>query len=182
MRKSSNSPSKKCWECGIVKPKTAFYRHVRMKDGHLNQCKTCCEIARRKKLVDDPDWAEKESERHRKKEKNRYWTKLKGTEHHLAAIRKSNKRGAERYPEKRRASSAVAKKIPVGKGFNRHHWSYNEEHFLDVIHLTRDDHCKIHRFLKYRTDLKMYETKDGELLSTKEKHLAYIQKILENTK
>lgn len=34
-------PKKKCMKCGELKPLSAFYRHPRMKDGHLNKCIDC---------------------------------------------------------------------------------------------------------------------------------------------
>lgn len=33
---------KKCFKCCIKKPLTDFYKHARMKDGHLNKCIECC--------------------------------------------------------------------------------------------------------------------------------------------
>ena len=33
--------NKICFKCGIMKPLEAFYKHPKMKDGHLNKCKDC---------------------------------------------------------------------------------------------------------------------------------------------
>ena len=35
----------------------------------------------------------------------------------------------------------------------KHHWSYNNEHFKDVIWLTRADHNKCHIFIYYNKSL-----------------------------
>ena len=32
---------KKCFKCGLIKDITEFYKHTRMKDGHVNKCNTC---------------------------------------------------------------------------------------------------------------------------------------------
>lgn len=33
---------KTCTKCDTQKPLTAFYKHLRMADGHLNECAACC--------------------------------------------------------------------------------------------------------------------------------------------
>lgn len=35
-------PRKKCFKCGKVKDTELFYKHSKMKDGHLNKCIECC--------------------------------------------------------------------------------------------------------------------------------------------
>jgi hypothetical protein len=63
----------------------------------------------------------------------------------------------------------------------KHHWSYNEEHFKDVIWLTKKEHMKGHRFIIYDQERKMYRRIDtNELLDTKEKHERWIKYCIEN--
>lgn len=84
-------------------------------------------------------------------------------------------------PDKRRAHNAayyLERPFPEAQC---HHWSYNEEHFLDVIWLTIAQHKKAHRFLIYNEEHKMYSGVYYDvLLDTKESHLDYINWCIEN--
>jgi len=66
------------------------------------------------------------------------------------------------------------------KGNELHHWNYNNEFAKDVIELSKSDHEKIHRFIKYDKKTFMYKDLNGALLDTKEKHLELINKVIEN--
>lgn len=80
----------------------------------------------------------------------------------------------ENYPEKEKAKSTAAK-LPCPVGYERHHWSYNEPHYKDVIIMHQKDHAKIHKYLFYDKRLKMYRTLDGTVLDTRDKHEKYIE-------
>lgn len=83
----------------------------------------------------------------------------------------------EKFPEKYKAIGAC-KKLPRTPGFELHHWSYNKEHWKDVIHLSVKSHNLAHRFIIYDHERMMYRiAATGELLDTKERHLEFISSL-----
>ena len=83
-------------------------------------------------------------------------------------------RYCNKYPEKIRASSSVHK---LKRELDHlHHWSYNEEHYKDVIHITESDHNRLHRFMIYDQERKKYRISSSmELLDTREKHIEFLE-------
>jgi hypothetical protein len=166
---------KVCFKCGESKPRTEFYTHKQMGDGLLGKCKTCTKrdsFARHNEKLKDVEWVESERARHRDK-----YYRLEYKEKHKPTPERKKEimtRYFLKYPEKRKAQIVCSNLHAIEKGNELHHWSYNEEHFKDVIELAPKSHYTIHRFLKYDQSVKMYRTKLGELLDTKEKHLTYI--------
>lgn len=171
-----------CKNCNVHKPLHMYYRHVRMKDGHLNKCIECTKKDTKEQtdiLKQDPEWVERERKRHRDK----YYRLSYKDLHKPSAERKKEimKAYTDRYPEKMMAASAVGSVKIKEKGNERHHWSYNQEHWKDILELSRADHNKAHRFMIYDQERKMYrKTSDNELLDTKEKHLEWINWCLAN--
>jgi hypothetical protein len=141
---------KHCKKCGSEKPITEFPKCSSTKDGYRNGCYEC----------------EKNGSRIRQQRKSKEYKK---------EVSKSYK---NKFPEKRRAVSATDN-LPKKVGYNLHHWSYNPEHYKDVIELELAKHRKIHRFLSYDSNELKYRRKDtSELLSTKQLHLEYISQFL----
>lgn len=167
--------TKTCFKCGVLKDLSDYYTHKQMADGHLNKCKDCTkqDIHRRhKQLQANPDWVAAEAERHRLKAKKSYYKRR-----NLGLVKhKPSKEYRTKYPEKYKAHSAVGK-LPRKAGIHNHHWSYKEEHWLDVIPLKDNFHVFLHRYLRYDKDNMCYKTKEGLLLNTKNLHTSFIALI-----
>jgi len=171
--------AKICIKCNECKDVDCFYVHKQMGDGRLNKCKDCCK-SDAKKLIDskrnDPDWVDKERARGREKYHRLGYSERKPT---YDQKKKAIENWQNKFPEKLAAKLKMGKKIkPNIKGNNLHHWSYNEEHLLDVIELSVKDHNLIHRFLVYDQAFKMYRDLDTNLLDSRELHEKYINMII----
>jgi hypothetical protein len=162
---------KTCFKCGLTKPLSEFYKHPKMADGHLNKCKGCTKkdvSSDYAKKIIDPTWKEAERKRGRDKFHRLYRGNSIGKAHPHAV-----KKWTEKYPEKRAAAIRAQRIKKIG--YENHHWSYLEEHWKDIIHLTKKDHMKAHRFMIYDQERKQYRRVDtNELLDTKERHEKYI--------
>ncbi len=169
---------KKCIKCDSDKELSEFYKHKKMLDGHLNKCKTCTKrenSERRDILKNDPNWVESENKRHREK-----YYRLGYKEKHKPTAEKKKEimtRYKDKYPEKEAARKNSSNLKPIISENHLHHWSYNDNHFKDVIELSESDHNTLHRFMVYDQERKMYRTLEGVLLDTKEAHIDYFNSI-----
>ena len=166
---------KKCRKCNKLKPLDSYYKHKKMSDEHLNICISCTKkriSEREKKLRENPEWVEKEKERGREKY-HRLGCKKPTPEMKKATTKRYN----EKYPEKALASNRSQHiKVKI-KGNNLHHWSYNKEHYKDVIELTIFEHNLLHRNIIYDQERMMYRNLKGELLDTKESHVELLKSL-----
>ena len=173
---------KECFKCHRMLDLAEFYRHPQMGDGHLGKCRECTKKdvkARTDKLRMDPEWAESERVRGREKHRRLY---RKSVKPYRSYADRDQRPWHERYPEKVAAGSH-SQHIPAPDGCHKHHWSYREEHWKDVVVLRRADHYTAHRFTIYDDERRQFRKIDGELLDTREAHIAYLaeHKVCEAT-
>ena len=149
-----------------------------MGDGHLNKCKSCTKADSHYRYIrksKDPEFVEKEKERAREK----YHRLYKGIKQDPDKKKWISKRYNKRYPEKYKAKIS-SQRIDAPSGYERHHWSYNEKHYKDLMFLSVEDHAFLHRYMEYDRGNKMYRTtldlgsfRSGDLLHTKYRHIKY---------
>lgn len=134
-----------CFKCDISKPLSEFYRHSKMRDGHLNKCKSC--TLRDARIHRRDNDSVRERDRNRAKLPHR----VAGRRRVAAAWRASN-------PEAYRAQTALgnairdgkAKRLPCevcgSKRSHGHHRDYAKP--LDVIWLCARHHHAAHGLMR----------------------------------
>lgn len=176
---------KECIKCHVVKPIESFNKAKQNKDGHKGCCRICDnEMAKKKysEKIKDFEYLKKERKRGREKYYRLQYNKTSRRQTpaekkiSMALYRKN-------YPEKQIAVSItrrIKRKLKL-IGIELHHWSYNPEHYTDVIQLETLKHRKAHIYLIYDQERFMYRRIDTmELLNTRKKHEAYILDCIAN--
>ena len=159
---------KKCITCNIEKGVFEYYKHKQMADGHLSKCKECCKSQANKRysiLYQNEEFVENERKRGREKYKRLgYYLKHKESIENKPWINTSIYKG-------------LHKKMKCEKGYELHHWNYNDKYLEDVIVLPISVHRKIHKKLILNLDKKIFQY-NNEYLDTIDKHKLAIEKII----
>lgn len=159
---------KNCFKCGAEKPLTEFYKHPQMKDGYLNKCKNCNKSDTAKNRKDKADYylnydrnrpnASERSKKSAVRNKLKYQTDTIFKD----KINTTKLNWVNRNIDKRKAQIAANNALRDGlieRKYNcehclgedlklqKHHWSYLEEHWLDVIWLCTKCHGLEHKRL-----------------------------------
>ncbi len=141
---------KTCFKCGEIKPLSAFYKHHKMADGHVNKCKECNKVDvrlnRRDKLeyykeYDAARDKDLTSERYKKKLMMRPFVRAKSKDKHLARQRVSNgiRDGLITKPNCCEHCGDTTRRLEA------HHSSYAEDMQLSVTWLCTKCHGEVHR-------------------------------------
>ena len=140
----TDSTAKTCNKCRELKDLTSFSKHKKSKDGLQYNCKDCAKIY--KQNNDHSEYMK------------RYFATDSGRE----AKRRGNAINKRKFPEKIKAQKVLNNAIAAGNIYRpttcsscnkegrieAHHWSYLEEHWLDVVWLCRGCHVAEHKRLK----------------------------------
>lgn len=173
--------TKTCNICNLEKELGSFYINKGMKDGYQNRCIECTKIKtkiRIQTIISTPEGLEEERKRHREKyHRLGYKEKYKPT---TDKKREIIKRYNQKFPEKALAHKYTEIYLTKLPEIHLHHWSYNQEHWLDVIEMTIKEHNLLHRYIIYDQERMMYRSKEGVLLDSKEGHLEYYEECKRN--
>ena len=150
---------KKCKDCKKLKGNNEYY-------GVQTDCKECTKKRvklREVRLRKNPEWLEKERARQREK-------------YYRLGYKENQKVWDKDKPWKKTSIyKNLNRNFKTPKGFELHHWNYNDEYLEDVVIMTISEHRKLHRLLELDIEKRIFKVKlDGKYLFSKLDHCFFI--------
>ncbi len=142
---------KRCFKCGVEKPRSDFYAHPQMRDGLLGKCKECTKADSRAHGTDKEYDRQRNTLPHRVAGRAEYSRTERGRKVHAKAL----KRSKAKFPEKARARFILGNAVRDGKIERKpcekcgslksqgHHDDYSKP--LDVRWLCSKHHREVHK-------------------------------------
>jgi len=144
--------SKVCFKCNEEKGLSEFYKHNRMKDGHLNKCKTCTKS--------DVRLDRQTSENARERDRLRYHNDPKRKQHCYDNAKQWRINNPERAKAIEAANNALrskrierktkCEKCGAAEPLHKHHEDYSKP--LDVMWLCPKCHHRHHAEERHKAD------------------------------
>lgn len=173
---------KTCNKCNTNKSFTEFCRRSDSPDGYDYRCRKCEAIRRadyheKHKQQDLDRGRVYAAERRRKEPRVLNGILRKWREKNPLKSRSNTAERRVRFPEMTLAHQAAFSLVVKGK--DAHHWSYQPEHWMDVIHLSKTEHRRLHRLMYYDQSEKKFRLKaDHSLLISKNHHLDLLKQFV----
>lgn len=145
-----------CFKCGESKPLSAFYKHPKMQDGHVNKCKECNKVdvrLNRKENIDfyrEYDHKRSKENTQRLLQQKEYAVGYRALNTHKkkaqSALRSAVKSGRIKIPDNCEHCGIEHSKL------NGHHSSYSDDMQLLVTWLCPSCHATLHRHFEHGID------------------------------
>jgi hypothetical protein len=121
-----------CRLCNINKPFEDYYKHPRLTSGVDSKCKECVKskskIRHQDLTENDPNFVNKERERHKEK-------------YHRLGYKDQQLEWDKDKPWKKTSIyKGLSKKLGLERGFEAHHWNYNDDYLEDIFVLQASAH------------------------------------------
>jgi hypothetical protein len=147
---------KTCFKCGIEKPLSGFYNHIKMPDGHLNKCKECTkQQAIEHRIANIDRYKEYDRARSNNPERVAARKAYQESKQGKLSANKAKRSYCERNAEKRKAHHKLNNALRDGKIYKLHCFVCGNEkteahhvHYdlpLDVVWLCDSHHKQVHK-------------------------------------